>query len=171
MNENTTAPSERTDTLDDANILPDGFAVADETLKNGEVEPVSEPDIFAPENDSDEPDGEDDDEDPALTMPAGVDMTTIPAKIDPLSGEQKTEGKIALTVTTHGKVYSCMTDSIADAIEQLGLKTTNTRTLIRAEYDGKVYEQVFFVAYARRIFGQKMARTLLEKRIRMKLNV
>lgn len=78
---------------------------------------------------------------------------------------------IKLTLETGGETYECETSDIAGAIASLGLKTTNTRTRIRAEYDGKVWERIFFVAYARRLFFQKITQLSLAKTIKLALNV
>lgn len=90
---------------------------------------------------------------------ATTSQTTVP----------KNEGSIAIRIETAGNVYEGKVADVGAFIQSLGLTHTNTKTIVRAEFDGRSVDYVLFTAKAHRLFTNKMAALIFDRNLKRAL--
>jgi len=76
----------------------------------------------------------------------------------------------SITARINDQIYTCKTDNLDTAIQELGLniKNVETRMLLTIEKGGKRFEKLLFVFTTRQIFRNKMARKVFINRLILK---
>lgn len=85
--------------------------------------------------------------------------------------KKKLEKPIALSLAVNGDVFETETESIAEALAEIGkeLPVFKTKLVITATFRDKKVERVLNIFAARRLFVNEMSRNLFEKGVKMAL--
>lgn len=81
----------------------------------------------------------------------------------------KNEGSIAIRIETAGNVYEGKVADVGAFIQSLGLTHTNTKTIVRAEFEGRSVDYVLFTAKAHRLFTNNMAALIFDRNVKRAL--
>lgn len=78
---------------------------------------------------------------------------------------------IHIEVETKGEVFKGDVDNVAEFLLGLGVKNTNTKTVIFATYKKRIKHYVLFTAKAKRLFTNKLVAEVFDKNLKLALNV